>query len=74
MSITELVLFDWEDVGGTQQITYLGKAPFGTDQDDPKWEIKKFSYAVAGDGNFHVSQIQTLDGKAWTQRTSYPWA
>lgn len=71
---TETVLFEWADLGdGVQNVTYLGKAPFGTGVDDEKWEIKKFSYAVETDGKYYVEQIQTLDGKNWTDRASYPW-
>lgn len=73
--LTENILFEWADLGdGVQQIVYVGKATFGTDQDDPKWEIKKFAYTLETDGKYYVSHIKTLDGKAWTIRDSYDWS
>ena len=73
--LTEYILFEWDDLGdGVQQIVYVGKAPFGTNQSDSKWEIKKFTYVQESDSKYYVTQIKTLDGKAWTDRATYDWS
>lgn len=75
MAETTIVKFEWADLGdAVQNIIYMGKAPFGTSVNDDNWEIQKFTYTLETDSKYYVSQIQTLSGKNWTDRATYPWA
>ena len=67
------VLFEWGDPGdATSAVLYIGKATIGVGVDDPGWEIRKFFYDVIG-GKAQVSEIKTLNGKAWSARAGLSW-
>ena len=67
------VLFEWGDPGdATQAVLYIGKAAIGVGEDDSNWEIRKFFYTLVS-GKSQVSEIKTLNGKAWSDRSSLPW-
>ena len=65
--------FDYALVNGAYETIYLGEADQTAAITDPVWTIKFFQYAAFGGSN-QITEIQVLDGVAWSNRASLPWS
>ena len=71
-SITQKINLDYVLVGTIYETLYAGFANQSVLDTEPYWLIKKFSYVTLGTDN-KITQIQVLDGVAWSDRATLTW-
>ncbi len=73
--MAEQVTYKFEKslVGGQYKFKYIGETVTGVADDTPKWTIYKFTWIIEADNSISLSEIQSLNGKAWTDRDTLAW-
>lgn len=64
--------FDYALVNGSYEVVYLGGASQSSLGTDQTWTVKFFKYGTFGGSN-QITEIQVLDGVAWSDRATLPW-
>jgi hypothetical protein len=68
LTVTWESLFDYGTRTDNRPI-YLGRAPMGTQQSDPRWLIHRFDWEDLASGTSRITRIRSRVD-AWTNRTT----
>ncbi len=63
---------DYEQFGSEYEVRYMGYARQTAEDDDEVWTVRRHGYSNVG-GEWLLTEIQVLQGRAWSDRATLPW-